>query len=58
MMDITTRKTFQYELIKEKEKYERTLNTSADLLFEYNVRHKKFRILGQNYISDESPNLR
>ena len=54
MMDITTRKTFQYELIKEKEKYERTLNTSADLLFEYNVRHKKFRILGQNYISDDT----
>ncbi len=54
MMDITTRKTFQYELIKEKEKYERTLNSSADMLFEYNVRHKKFRILGQNYISDDT----
>ena len=54
MMDITTRKTIQYELIKEKEKYERTLNSSADLMFEYNVRHKKFRILGQNYISDDT----
>lgn len=54
MMDITTRKTIQYELIREKEKYERTLNSSADLMFEYNIRHKKFRILGQNYISDDT----
>ncbi|MCI5883803.1 MAG: PAS domain-containing protein [Eubacterium sp.] len=54
LMDISGQKAIQHELIQEKERYERTLNNTADLLFEYNIRHKQFRILGRNHISDDT----
>ncbi|MCM1245889.1 MAG: PAS domain S-box protein [Roseburia sp.] len=54
LIDITSRKTAQFDLIKEKEKYRREMRNTADLMYEYNVHEEELRLFGKNYVTEDT----
>lgn len=54
LIDITRRKITEFELIEEKEKYRMGMKNTVDLLYEYDVRKKKFRLFGYNNMTEDT----
>ena len=54
MFEITPRKTAELELIKEKEKYRMAMQNTADLMYEYDVSEQRFRLFGQNFMTEDT----
>ncbi len=54
MIDITSRKQAQFDLIREKEKYRMGMKSTADMMFEYDVERESLNLFGHDYISEES----
>lgn len=54
MVEITDRKNVEFELMKEKEKYRIAMVSTTGLIYEYQIQEKKFRLFGQNYLTEDT----
>lgn len=54
MLDITSRKTAQFELMREKDKYRMAMKNAADLLYEYDVTSQQLSLFGQNHMTEDT----
>ncbi len=54
MVEITSRKIAQFNLIKEKEKYRMAMRNTADLMYEYDVGEQRLRLFGQNFMTEDT----
>lgn len=54
LIDILDRKTAQFELIGEKEKYRMAMRNTADLMYEYDVQDEELRLFGRNYVTEDT----
>lgn len=54
LIDITSRKMAQFDLMKEKEKYRMGMRNTADLMYEYDVYEEELRLFGRNYVTEDT----
>lgn len=54
LVDITKRKTAQFDLMKEKERYRIAVKSTADLMYEYDVENERLNLFGENYMTEGS----
>ena len=54
MVEITSRKIAEFDLIKEKEKYRMAMRSTADLMYEYEVSEQRLRLFGQNFMTEDT----
>lgn len=54
LIDITSRKMAQFDLMKEKEKYRMGMRNTADLMYEYDVHEEELRLFGRNYVTEDT----
>lgn len=54
LIDITSRKMAQFDLMKEKQKYRMRMGNTVDLMYEYDVQAEELRLFGHNSVMEDT----